>query len=522
MLLDARAVPAGAVLETDLCIIGAGVAGIAIATEMTGRGTRVMLLEAGARSPNEATQALYEGAVSGHSYYPLRNCRVRQLGGTSSVWGGWSRPLDAVDFGKRAWMPFSGWPFLKEHLTPVYERAQRVCGLGPYEYDAADWRDADAPTPLVQSPSFSETMLQIRATRFGEEFHQRLSASDTVQLLLRANVLTIEMDAINRTAQRVQVATLDGNRFFVSAKRFVLAAGGLENPRLLLASRVASERGVGNDNDLVGRFFFDHLHAPVARLRVHDRSSHAHHVSREVRGTLVRAAICLSPDVSIREKLYGFGVTFHNARDPHDIFSLAQISESYDALRYVLKTLARGERPAKLLQHAASVATGLDDIATMAWRKLATPTASELVAGCRAEQAPNPDSRVMLDDRLDVFGAPRARLEWRISETDLDQLERAQAMFAGALETGGIEFALTPREGEGGWAEKVGGGAHHMGTTRMHRDPTLGVVDQDCRVHGTSNVFVAGSSVFPTGGWAPPTLTIVALALRLADHLRSS
>ncbi|MEP7001614.1 MAG: FAD-dependent oxidoreductase, partial [bacterium] len=412
MLLDARTVPEGSVLETDLCVVGGGVAGITIATEAIGRGMRVMLLESGAQSPHEATQALYDGVVAGRPYYPLRNCRVRQLGGTSAVWGGWCRPLDALDFEERAWMPFSGWPFPKEHLDPAYERAQQLCGLGENDYGASDWRNDDALTPLMDSPSFCETLLQIRATRFGEEFRRRLEAAENVQLLLRANVLSVDMDAVNRTAQRVHVSTLGGTRFFVRATRFVLAAGGLENPRLLLASRGANRRGIGNDHDLVGRFFFDHLHAPVARLRDHDGSLRPLHATSTVRGTVVRAAVGLSREAIVNERLYGFGVTFHNARDPHDIFSLAQVSESYDALRYLLKTLARGERPARAMHHAAAVVSGLDDIATMAWRKFATPTDSDLVAGCRAEQAPARDSRVTLDDSVDALGAPRVRLDW--------------------------------------------------------------------------------------------------------------
>ena len=377
MLLDARAVPHASTLESDICIVGAGAAGIAIATELHERNVRVMLLESGDVTAHEATQALYDGTIAGRAYYPLRNCRSRQLGGTTATWGGWCRPLDSVDFTERAWMPHSGWPFPKQHLEPAYERAQRLCGLGPYDYDIAHWTALDAPPLVPDSPHFRETVLQIHATRFGEVYRARLESSGTVKVLLHANGLSLEMDPLNRTAERVRVATLNGNQFAVAAKRFVLATGGLENPRLLLASHGASDAGVGNEHDLVGRFFFDHLHVPVAHLRDQDGRFPSFYATHDVRGATVRGALGLTHDAMVGEQRYGFGVTFHNAKDPHDIFSLAQVSEGYDSLRYLAQSLARGDRPARALHHAASAVAGAGEIATIAWRKFVKPSARQ-------------------------------------------------------------------------------------------------------------------------------------------------
>jgi choline dehydrogenase-like flavoprotein len=187
----------------------------------------------------------------------------------------------------------------------------------------------------------------------------------------------------------------------------------------------------------------------------------------------------------------------------------------------LVRALRRRERPRWLLHHLGTVAAGADSAAAIAYKKLRKPRARQLIVGCRAEQSPNPDSRVTLDDSVDAFGMPRPRLHWQLTARDRESFDRAQSLWRRELATAGAELTSIGPADEP-WTTRMAPGAHHMGTTRMHPDPSRGVVDEDCRVHGTSNVFVGGSSVFPTAGWAPPTLTIVALALRLADHLKAT
>jgi choline dehydrogenase-like flavoprotein len=203
------------------------------------------------------------------------------------------------------------------------------------------------------------------------------------------------------------------------------------------------------------------------------------------------------------------------------VLSPTRQPEGYESLRVLMKAVRRGEPPAHFWRHAGNVVTGLDAAATLSYRALVKPSPRTFIVGCRAEQAPNPDSRVALDDTTDRFGMPRARLHWELTDRDRASFEGAQRLWLAAIDPRHAE--ATPMRGPdgAGWTDRLTAGAHHTGTTRMHRDPALGVVDEHCRVHGTSNIYVAGSSVFPTAGWAPPTLTIVALALRLGDRIKS-
>jgi choline dehydrogenase-like flavoprotein len=521
MLLDARSIPPGETLSTDVCIIGGGAAGISIALALAGDSARVLLLESGGLTADEAVQELYQGAATGHPYYELDACRLRLLGGSTNFWGGWCRPLDAVDFEQREWVPHSGWPFGREELDAYYARAHGVCRLGPYDYDPRHWREERDSLVPDQSAVLTDTVFQIAPTRFGVEHSGALRQASNVQLMLHANALEIEMDAPHRSAARLHVVTLAGNRFPVAARLFVLAAGGIENPRLLLASRRGRQCGIGNERDLVGRFFADHLHVPIGTLRSRRGCVPAFYQVQRARAATVRGGLALTENIRSRKRLPGCALTLHNAEDPHDVLSPTRQPEGYESLRFLMKAARRRERPRQFWRHVGNVVTGLDAATTLSYRALVKRPPRTVMVGCRAEQVPNRNSRVTLDDSTDCFGMPRARLHWDLTDQDRAGVERALHLCAAALEDRQVETQPMHGLADGGWMERIAGGAHHTGTTRMHRDPARGVVDEHCRVHGTSNLYVAGSSVFPTAGWAPPTLTIVALALRLADHLKA-
>ncbi len=233
---------------------------------------------------------------------------------------------------------------------------------------------------------------------------------------------------------------------------------------------------------------------------------------------MVRGVMSLSETIRRRERLLGFGLTMHNADDPHDLLSIAEAPHSYNSFLTIVKSISRGRCPPELSAHVSNSTSNIRQVLTGVYRKIVKPPVRLLRLGCRAEQVPNPHSRVVLHESKDCFGMPRAHLEWRLDNQDLRSLRKAQQILVNQL---GSELALPSlTEGVDTQAATIAAGAHHMGTTRMHPNPKMGVVDKDCRVHDTSNVYVAGSSVFPTGGWAPPTLTIVAMALRLADYLQ--
>ena len=521
MIIDSRTVAPGTTLQADLCIVGAGPAGITIAREFAGHPSRVILLESGGTTVREETQNLCRGSITGHTYPPLHLCRRRVLGGTSSYWGGWARPLDDIDFEERAWVPYSGWPFTKDHLKAEYVRAQTIWKLAEYGYDREISGSQSGGELLTQGQSsFEDVLFQINGTRFGKAYQAELERARNLDLMLHANAVEIEMDRDSRAALSVRVATLAGNKFSVSARNFVLAAGGIENPRLLLASRGSRSSGVGNDNDLVRRFFADHLHLELRTVPLNGRPVPDFYHSRMIGEAALRGGMALTEDARRRDKLLGFAITIHNPDDPHDVIYPTYKYSGYSSLQALVKPLMDGEVPDILGYHVRTILGHPINAFTLSFRRLIKARWRSLMIGCRAEQIPNRDSRVLLDPERDALGMNKVRLDWRLTEQDRDSLRRAQQMLEKEWSFPSKDPHRTQTGGE--HVTGIAAASHHMGTTRMHRDPKLGVVDETCRVHGIHNLYIAGCSVFPTTGYAPPTLTIVALALRLADYLKQA
>jgi choline dehydrogenase-like flavoprotein len=483
LLADARRLPAGHRLGADVCIVGAGAAGIALALELAGSPLRVVLLESGGFERDEQTQALYRGRIFGRRYPPLDEVRSRWFGGTTSAWLGRLRPLDPDDFEPREWIPHSGWPISARELAPFVARAARSFGL---EEPAAGAASNEAPPLPLDPEAFESRELRIAPVRFGERHRGALTAAANVDTWLHANAVELVANEAGSALSAVRVATLAGGAFSVRARAFVLAAGGIENPRLLLASNRASEAGLGNAADLVGRFFMEHPQLVAgALLPASAELPLGLYRPRPQRGAQSVALLAPAAALLRRERIQSFAVLLAgDAALPDLERSLAQ-----DVCE--LEGAAGGPARRALL----------------------------LVNSC--EQAPNPASRVRLSEERDALGMARVQLEWRLSPSDLHALRRGHELLArelGRAGVGRLQLMLGP--GDMDWPPDLGGSGHHLGTTRMHEDPRRGVVDASSRVHGLANLYVAGSSVFPTSGAADPTLTIVALAIRLADHLR--
>lgn len=509
MIIDGRKIANATKIATDLCIVGAGPAGITLAREFTDQRFSVVILEAGGFDLSRQTQALYKGQVVGYPYPPLDVCRHRALGGTTSIWGGWCKPLGAIDFLERDWVPWSGWPLSRQDLEADYNRAREVC-RAPGGYD--DF----VPCPLaVADDAFDSTVLTIAPTRFGPVYRYELERASNISLIMHANALEVRLNSYNSAAQSIRVASGSHNEYSVAARCFVLAAGGVENTRLLLASRGSRSIGVGNEHDMVGRFFSDHLHVYGDRLEIATSLLTRFFRPRRYGNAAVRGCVVLSEAAQRRERLLGFAATGHNPRDPHDVVAPSTGHDGYASLSFICHTLARGRVPDLLASHLRNVVVNFNDACSLAFYKVCKPKWRSIVLGCRAEQTPNPSSRVLLDEDKDAFGMHRAKLDWRLVPEDFDSLDRAYGLLRNQAMIPGVIVRRHAVE------RSVTGASHHIGTTRMHRNPKFGVVDSDCRVHSVPNLFIAGSSVFPTTGWAPPTLTIVALALRLARVLKA-
>ena len=501
MIQDARQIPGGTILDTDLAIIGAGAAGITLARALADAPFRVCLIESGGVEPEDATQTLAGGESVGLPYGPLEATRLRQLGGTTNHWGGWCRPLDALDFEPRDWVPLSGWPLARADLDPYYLKATAVCEAGPFAYDDVAGWESKLGTSGFTPPGggMERRVIQFSPpTRFGERYRADLDAAPRLLTLLHANVVEIEASGSASEITGLALATLDGKRLRLTARHYVLAAGAIENARLLLLSNRVQAAGLGNGSDMVGRCFMEHPHVysmgnlllsdvtPVSSLALDDQEADG----IGLRGNFMPSA------------------AFQRAR---------QVQNA----TFTVGIATRFETRAAAAADASPLTASLLDLLRNGGADIpASPYGVRLGIGGAGEQQPNRDSRVTLSNRRDALGLPMTRLDWRLTAADKASLLRNLRAFGAEFAAAGIgRLHLTLPVGDA-WPDDLTGGNHHMGTTRMAADPRQGVVDADCRVYGIGNLHVAGSSVFPTSGAANPTLTLVALALRLADHLR--
>lgn len=516
MHTDTRTLENGAVLEGDLCIVGAGAAGISMALDWVNSPLKVLLLEGGGFELEPAMQDLYRGDIVGRPYYPLEAARLHYFGGSTNHWAGFCSTYDPIDFEKRSWVPHSGWPIRREELDPFYARAHRVLELGPYEYDVNDMakRDKDL-TPLPLDPGLVWTkMWHFNGLRLGTRYRDAIVNAPNVHLYTHANVCEIEPNERLSAVQGLRVRNLGGKEFHVRARHYVLACCAIQNARLLLASNRRATAGLGNGHDLVGRYFMEHLEMPGGELVLEKPQTAKMNVfalsmaTRRPRGELALSAKAqeehgiLNGTASVARGALGEPV-----RSTFEIFTPEITKE--------MMAWDKGGRigPPPFVRRLPPSAASVPEQA---------PRFFHLTT--RQEQAPNPDSRVMLSTERDAMGMPRVKLDWRLTELDKRSMRTYYKVLGqelGRTDVGRVQLRDWLLSDDRAWPSFLSGGWHHMGTTRMHPDPKQGVVDSDCRVHGLGNLYIAGSAVYPTAGAANPTLTLVALSLRLSDHLKT-
>jgi choline dehydrogenase-like flavoprotein len=493
-LIDARTIADATVLTPDLAIIGGGPAGISLALALAGSKLKIALLESGGMNFDPRIQKMYAGGESGVRYTALDAGRLRYLGGATNHWGGWCRPMDAIDFEVRDWMPYSGWPITRDAIKAYYPRAQELVEAGTWMYDKA------GPTMAAMAPTmplgpgglytswfqFSKTRDSVLPTAFGKRYEQDLLAARNVTPYIHANVTGIRLGAGGQSVDHLDMATLNAKRFTVKPRLVVLAAGGMENARLLLASNDVMAMGVGNQNDLVGRFFADNpIPRDVATLVVFGGALPAYYANNTTvsNGTILRATLAPTPQW---RRGHGVCGSLTTVEDPVELDETGKAAVITTAL--ALGVNASGAKAYSL--------------------------------GCGMELAPDPDRRLRLTGEKDALGLPRLTLDMRIADSDFARYRQTLAELGRQLlasKAGMLRLNYSHREQ---WLAAMDWGHHHLGTTRMSADPKSGVVDGDGRVHGVGNLYVAGSSVFPTYSASNPTLNLIALTLRLGDHLK--
>lgn len=546
MIADADSIDMGAYLWADVCVVGGGAAGISLALALSGQGLRILLLESGRRRRHGPTQALYAGEVADERLHsPPDKYRERRMGGSTATWGGRCVPFDPLDFETRSQVPGSGWPLSFEDLLPFYPEANELAEAGRFSYDA-DQALGPAAAPMIHgfdSPLVRTNSLERFScpTDFGRRYARRLELASDVKVLLGANCTSLRLGPGGLAVDELEVRTLAGRRFCISARVAVLAAGGLETARLLLASRDARPAGIGNEHDVVGRYYMCHIAGNVGALTLGGAARdvrHGYEVTPE--GVYCRRRLAVAAGEQKRRGLANAVARLHFPRITDPRHRNGVLSGLFLARRFISyeygKRLNDGTPATAGLyaRHLLNVlADPFDTSAFLAhWvlrRTLAERKFPSVILRNRSnrfslevhgEQLPRADSRVTLADRTDALGMPRLRIDWRYSAGDIESVGRTLELMAQEFErsgTGRLEYDRATLEED---LLRFGAyGGHHIGTARMGTDPRTSVVDANCRVHSVDNLYVAGSAVFPTSSQANPTLTIIALSLRLGRHL---
>jgi choline dehydrogenase-like flavoprotein len=466
MILDSRNQSVALDRSVQVAVVGAGPAGLALASALAPVAP-VLVIESGGFGVEDRLQGLQAGECVGMDY-PLIETRARAFGGSSGLWAGYCALFDPHDFAARHWVPGSGWPFGMDEIQPYYRKTAELLNLDEPDFDAHDIAARAGIDLPIDNASVVPTAWRFGTPTLRISEHQRrhFELSRDVTTLIHANVVDIRLNPERDAVTELVVRTLDGREGHIRADIFVLACGGIETARILLNADSQLAHGLGNSSDMVGRHFMEHPHLPVPGLAPADTDRFKHWLERGTcpNGRQFLLCLGLSPEVQAQAQIL-------NARA--HVYRTPQMREDE------------------------------------------TPR-----VGLFLEQAPNRDSRLTLSERKDALGLRRIRLDWRLTELDWKTYEQTAHIVAREFQRTGAGRLRVSTEPLVRDESRVLYSNHHLGTTRMSDNPDDGVVDRNCLTHDCSNLYIVGGSVFPTVSWANPTFTVIALTLRLADHLR--
>ncbi len=537
-------------IVSDVVIVGAGPSGITMADEWRQYGYRVNVLESGSDQPSQAVQQLSSGALSGHLYEPMESTHIRQVGGTANhlilkltdkQYGYRYTPMEAIDFEERDYIPHSGWPITKSDLDPYYALVHHKCEIGDYDYTAARWnKQNDALLPMPNNKAETSVFMFGPTRKFNHDFPLNVSQSEKVDLYTNATAVELICDDSGQAISAVLVKTFDGKEILFKATYFILAANALQTPRLLLNSRRHPQHpnGIGNQHDNVGRYYMDHCLVPFGNFVPNDLkyiNQMRFYDMQGVDGASVLGRVLLAEQFKRQHKLLNTAVI---------LFPMSWNQKDLDAMYSldILKTHFRWhwkEYPKDLGKHLWNVFQGRNRLFRAIIEKIrfGVPILVGLGNGgwsrsnqnekkyhrlellALVEQSPRPENRVTLIDEKDALGYPKIQAHYTWADSDIENYKKTITHMGETIEATGLGRCDPPESPVESVKESYG--LHHMmGTTRMSKNPEDGVVDQNCKVHGVDNLFIASSAVFTTGSFVNPTLTNLALGLRVVDHVK--
>jgi len=548
MILETNVWSERSELEADIVIVGSGAAGITLAMEFINSPFKVLLLEAGSKNFDAAAQDTYKGEVLSPSHHgSLESYRRKVVGGTTTVWGGRCSPLTEIDFKKRDHIKNSGWPITNKELNPFYKRAHDYCDIGEFDYSV---KNSLYKNPKIVPDLESTVLAQDEIwrfslpTNFGEKYISALASATNLELLIGATCQRIDIDPESRKVDGLTILSAGSKECKVIAKIYILAAGGLETTRLLLASNNILPEGIGNSSGLVGSYYASHITGNYGSVKLTDKKCPVSwNYKKTIDGTYFKQNLRVVDIIQESKKLLNTRVIlshldFGDPRHGSGILSGAylvkrflkgQIPPEYskDLANQEYKNIGKHIRNI-LFDSPRTIAFTYSWITKRILRKRKLPSIALrsrkniYTLHYDSEQTHIKESKITLSDKKDANGLPRLKVDWRYDENDIDKIFKTYKTIITEIEKSNAGVALnTEEEVRTAIRNQIGVGSHHIGSTRMNIDPNKGVVDENCKVHDSPNLYLASPSVFCTGGFANPLLTIVALSIRIADEIKS-
>lgn len=503
-------------IQTQVVVVGGGIAGLLAATRLAQLGVRTVVLESGGKSGGGVPHALNEVVQAGQSYRGAIEGRFRGLGGTSTRWGGAMLPFQACDMGPHTAGWPADWPVTLDDIEARFGDIQALFGLPTDNFEIPDQSDTRRGSSdfVLRSAKWPEFRQRNLANTLSKEIE-----SPSIDIWVNATAVRFELDGVGQLSSIV-AASPSGAELIVEARLVVFAAGAIENTRLMLQLDSQYDDQIFKPMELLGKYFFDHLTATAGTLEPTRRGSDLNKTfGLRFQGAGMRDTR-LEPSPQLRASEGLPGGFAHVAAMSSDAVAFA-------ALRGLYRDLQSG---APLdVQNLLGVGRDLGWLAEAAWwrfakRRLLAPRDAEYQVVLVTEQFPSVANTITLSStKFDMYGVPLAQIDWRPSEVDFDGFRRIQdALESYWTESRFGSIAAFTKAPEAVWRQGLQSGSdifHPGGTTRMGRNAKTGVVDANLRSFQVPNLYVIGTSVFPTGGSANPTFTLMAFALRAAEHI---
>ena len=514
----------------EVCVAGGGPVGLAAALELSRRGIRTLLIEAGPKRSKRPEHNETGFDIEDDIHHAAdRLTSATGLGGTSERWGGQCVELDDIDFEERDYVPHSGWPIDHEKISPYYQRARAVLSS-----NVGGERPDPDPEPDGEFPISRETWTRIRNTASANR--AEIAASKNLFVALDARVKALAYDPVEGRLNSMAIACRGGS-YTVCADHYVLACGGRGNTRLLLNLQVAYPQLFGGSDGPLGRFYRGHVAGQIAQIEFATREHAERYLfKRTSTGTFVCNRFQPAPKVQRALELPNIAFWPTNRRaafgEPDPALSLLYLWNSRKAVVHKA-TWGEADRARyynvlhKVLRNpvgATRSALGLVRQKYSAAEPYLMLRMSDMRYGLRyhGEQIPSSSSRAFLKPEQDADGQFKLEVSFRYLPQDIRGTLHAHLALDSWLKDrkmGKLIFDVAPEKLEEHIVGQAKDGYHQIGLTKMGVNRNHAVVNQNCRVIDIANLYIAGSSVFPTSGQANPTLPAVALAIRLAEHL---